>query len=49
MRNDIYSRGSENALLIKSILGNRQCMNDGALVKGASGIWRPRKYELIGL
>lgn len=32
----IYPRGCENASLIKSILGNRRCMNDGAraLVRG---------------
>lgn len=34
----IYPRGCENASLIKSILGNRRCMNDGALVRGASGL-----------
>ena len=37
-RSSIYSRGCENASLIKSILGNRRCMNDGALVRGASGL-----------
>lgn len=30
----IYSRGYENAPLIKSILGNRRCMNDGGARKG---------------
>lgn len=33
----IYPRGCENASLIKSILGNRRCMNDGGLVRGCVG------------
>lgn len=33
----IYPRGCENASLIKSILGNRRCMNDGVLVRGCVG------------
>lgn len=47
--NDIYSRGCENALLIKSILGNRRCMNDGALVRGASDLAseKIRAYRVI--
>lgn len=44
----IYPRGCENASLIKSILGNRRCMNDGALVRGCVESGHPRKYELIG-
>lgn len=36
----IYPRGCENASLIKSILGNRRCMNDGA---------RARKGDASGL